>query len=62
VHTPGGKERDRPFCPTILRSCPMLDRIIQMGEDIARLKSDIRWIKWLLVIILAALLGTAAFV
>jgi len=55
----GRKKRDRPFCPTILRSCPMLDRIIQMGEDIAKLKSDMRWVKWLLLAILAALLGTA---
>jgi len=32
-----------------------------MSEDVAKLKSDMRWVKWLLVVILAALLGTAAF-
>jgi len=53
------KRREKTICETVLKSCPMLDKIIQMGEDIARLKSDMRWIKWLLIAILAALLGTS---
>jgi len=32
-----------------------------MSEDVAKLKSDMRWVKWLLVVILASLLGTAVF-
>jgi len=58
---PARKRREGAFCPHTFSKCPFFERIIQMGEDIARMKGDIRWMKWLLVIILAALLGTAAF-
>jgi len=59
---PGRERREKTICQTVLKSCPILDMMIQTREDVARLKGDVRWMKWLLVIILAALLGTAAFV
>jgi len=59
---PGRKKPPKPICQTVLADCPMLDKIIRMSEDVAKLKSDMRWVKWLLVVILASLLGTAVFV
>jgi len=56
---PEREKHAKAFCPHTLSKCPFFEHIIQMGEDIARMKGDIRWIKWLLIIILAALLGTA---
>jgi len=58
---PGREKREKTICQAVLKSCPILDMMIQTREDVARLKGDVRWMKWLLVIILAALLGTAAF-
>jgi len=56
----GKKKAPKPICETILKSCPILDMILETRDDVARLKGDVRWMKWLLLAILATLLGTAA--
>jgi len=55
-------ERKKPrqaFCPHTLSKCPCFERILWVSDVVSRLQSDIRWIKWLLIIILTALVGTA---